>query len=269
MNIHRLPPEYAQRTIDVALIGAGGTGSRLLEQLVNLNRALLALGHPEGIHVTVFDDDTVSESNVGRQAFYPCDVGQYKADVLVNRINMAMGDTQWESMTRRLQPPEKGERSMLRPFNLVIGAVDNRKARSAIVQSLVQDKEVVYYLDTGNRTDDGQAILGQVGGDADDPDRLPHAGELFPELLDATLDNQHDDAPSCSLAEALEKQALFINPAISLFAMNILWQLFTTGQIQNHGAFVNLQSGHVRPLPVCQETWKRFGVQRKWANVEK
>jgi hypothetical protein len=71
-----------------------------------------------------------------------------------------------------------------------------------------------------------------------------------------------DDTPSCSLAEALEKQSLFINPTIADFAGNILWQLFTKGSIESHGVFVNLEGMMVMPMKVDPDVWKRFGVVR-------
>jgi PRTRC genetic system ThiF family protein len=267
MAKHRLARQFVERQVNIALIGAGGTGSRILEQLVNLNRAMLALGHPEGLNVTLIDDDRVSEANVGRQAFYPCDVNQYKASVLINRANMAMGDHAWKARIGRVTAE-----SELDNFGLVIGAVDNRLARKAIVKSLSQKRYGgwTYYLDTGNRADDGQVVLGQVArGNDKSADRLPHIGELFPELIDASADNAQDDLPSCSLAQALQKQSLYINPAMSLFAMNLLWSLFTKGEIDYHGAFINLASCTVRPLPICHETWKRFGVKRDWPDEEK
>ena len=80
---HRLPAKLLNKRVEILLVGAGGTGSRVLEKLVCLHRALIAKGHPAGLMVTVVDPDTVSAANIGRQAFYPGDIGCYKADVLV------------------------------------------------------------------------------------------------------------------------------------------------------------------------------------------
>ena len=91
MNKHYLNGELLARPVNILLVGAGGTGSRILERLVCLHKALKAKGHPGGLKVTVVDPDIVSNANVGRQAFYSCDVGRYKADVLVNRVSMALG----------------------------------------------------------------------------------------------------------------------------------------------------------------------------------
>ena len=257
---HRLPAKLLAKQVNILLVGAGGTGSRILEKLVCLHRALIAKGHPQGVMVTIVDPDTVSAANIGRQAFYPGDVGCYKADVLVNRANMALGDVRWKSEIAKLDT-----RSGLEPFDLVIGAVDNRAARLAILRGLENCMSGSrYWLDTGNRSNDGQVVLGEVPSrkrQTDDKERLPHIGELYPQLIDPAAEDP-DEGPSCSLAEALEKQSLYINSAVSDFAMNILWNLFTDGQIDTHGAFINLKRMMVTPLRADPSVWERFGVKR-------
>ena len=55
-----------------------------------MSMALQALGHP-GLHVTVFDPDTVSQANIGRQLFSETELGLNKAVSLVTRINRFFG----------------------------------------------------------------------------------------------------------------------------------------------------------------------------------
>ncbi|ABF13094.1 MULTISPECIES: PRTRC system ThiF family protein [Cupriavidus] len=248
--VHRIPEDMLLRAWRVSVVGAGGTGSALLPNLARLHHAMLELGHPGGIDCTVYDDDTVSETNVGRQGFYPVDVGQYKATLIVNRLNNLMG-TRWEAHTRRVG---SGDRFVC---DMVIGCVDSRAARKAIVGAM-QRGAGGYYLDCGNNADDGQVILGQIGGKA--KERLPHVGDLYPQLLDPKGDKA-DTAPSCSMAEALQKQSLVINMAIAVQAYNLLWTLFRTGTLQNCGAFVNLLTGRTSPLPVDPVVWERFGYK--------
>ena len=57
-----------QHPVTVNLIGAGGTGSQVLTCLARLDTALRGLGHP-GLFVTLYDPDTVTEANIGRQLF--------------------------------------------------------------------------------------------------------------------------------------------------------------------------------------------------------
>src|ERR1700759_800323 len=82
--------------VTINLIGSGGTGSHLLTALARMNHALTALGHA-GLHLQVFDDDKVSEANLGRQLFAESELGQYKAVALINRINRFFG-TNWKAV---------------------------------------------------------------------------------------------------------------------------------------------------------------------------
>lgn len=245
---HRIPASMATRAWKMVVVGAGGTGSALLPNLARLHHAMLELGHPGGIECTVYDDDIVSETNIGRQGFYPVDVGQYKATLIVNRLNNLMG-TRWEARTCRVGSGDRFD------CDMAIGCVDTRAARKAILGAMKRGTGG-YYLDCGNESDSGQVILGQVRGKA--AQRLPHVGDLFPELLNPKGDKA-DTAPSCSMAEALQKQSLVINQAIAVQAYNLLWTLFRTGTLKFCGAFVNLAVGRTNPLPVDPQDWARFG----------
>jgi len=250
-----IPQHLLAGRVNVKLVGAGGNGSRMLTGLAELDRAMRALGHPGGIKVTVMDPDLVSESNVGRQAFYPADIGLNKAIVLVHRINLSYG-LDWAADPNRLTADTRLH------ADIVIGAVDSREARRAISQSLSYTKPALY-LDLGNQSDSGQVILGEPlsfwDKAKDHPNRLPTVTDLFPDILDKSI--PEDNAPSCSMADALEKQGLFVNRVVSDFALNLLWRLFRYGEIDHHGAFINLATGRTTPLPVDPEAWARFGYE--------
>jgi PRTRC genetic system ThiF family protein len=78
--------------------------------------------------------------------------------------------------------------------------------------------------------------------------RLPNILGVFPQLKRKRV--KEDTAPSCSLAEALEKQDLFINQSVATFALQLLWQFIREGGLDIHGYFINLQTGKVTPLPI-------------------
>lgn len=257
---HKLSGHLLERVVKVAVIGAGGTGSQVLLMLAQMAHALTALGHP-GFDVSVFDDDTVSTTNIGRQMFFPADVGQSKAHVLVNRINLTM-NTSWHAHQSRINASDR------LAYDLVIGCVDTRLARFNIMRAIeLGTLGSTYWLDFGNRKDSGQAILGQVtrsGRKTNRPDKLPHVGELFPEVIDPKIVDP-DEGPSCSLAEALERQSLFVNRGVAVHGMNLLWELFRHGEISHHGIFVDLKTNTTRPVPVDQAFWKRmgYGVEKR------
>ena len=71
----------------IAVYGCGGTGSHVINGLARINHALKQLGKDE-IYVTAYDYYVVTKANVGRQAFYPNDIGHKKSKVLIERINL-------------------------------------------------------------------------------------------------------------------------------------------------------------------------------------
>jgi PRTRC genetic system ThiF family protein len=224
--------------LDIDLVGCGGNGCQMLTGLARMHVALRALGHP-GLKVGVFDNDIVSEANVGRQLFSLSDVGRYKADVLVHRVNCYYG-LEWESFARRWD--SRGSTDIL------IGCVDSVAARRQLAKA-----DYWYWLDLGNRDRTGQVILGQRPPEKKEPWdelRLQNFFDLYPELLSGRL--KEDDAPSCSLAEALERQDLFINQAVSTFALNLLWRFIREGRTAIQGAFINLENGKATPMPVLK-----------------
>jgi len=255
---HNIDPRLLTRAIKVVLVGAGGTGSHVLRRLATMHLAMIELGHPAGLDVLVVDPDLVSKSNVGRQNFWPSDVGQPKAEILVNRCNMLML-TNWKAEVARVT----NDTQFYNP-DIVIGCVDNRKGRAAILKALTRSvHRSAYWLDIGNRAHDGQVVLGEVfGTGCKREDRLPHVADLFPDIVDASLDDK-DDAPSCSMAEALERQSLFINDTMANVACNLLYELFRYGKLTHHGQFVNIKSGRVTPLAIDPEAWKRFGYEKE------
>ncbi|CAN7607899.1 PRTRC system ThiF family protein [Caballeronia sp. LjRoot34] len=237
---HITPAHFLDRRVNIALIGCGGNGSQMLTGLARLNHALTALGHP-GLHVTAFDGDTVSEANIGRQMFSPADVGQYKSVVLVHRLNAFFG-LDWTARASHATTQEMIHVGA----GIAIMCVDSAAARAKLARALHQTSG--YLMDLGNRASDGQVVFGTARDVEGTGAQLRWPYDVLPELVDEWA--PEDDTPSCGLAEALERQELFINQAIVTPALGILWEFFRHGRLSWCGAFVNLKTGHVRPLPV-------------------
>lgn len=240
---HFTPPDLLKRKVEISLAGVGGNGSQMLTGLARLNHALVALSHP-GLNVKAYDPDTVSEANIGRQLFSAADVGAAKAHVLMTRINAFFG-LGWNSHYGRYEAGDMPD--------ILIVCVDSAKARHEIRRSL-RNYKAHYVLDVGNRASDGQVMFGQIMPTHDVSKypaghvALPNPYDVLPELVDVTV--PEDDAPSCGLAEALERQELFINQAVVTPALEILWEFFRYGKLTWHGAFINLRAGSMRPYPV-------------------
>ena len=259
METHRIHPELLERQVRVLVVGCGGTGSAVVAGLPYLHQSLVAHGHPGGLHVTVADGDTISPANCVRQPFARSEIGQNKAIVLVNRLNLFWG-LKWEAVPVHLRPGTFISRSYsgddLRA-HIVVGCVDTRAARAVIRDAVGKSSQVSYLVDLGNNEDSGQFILGEPLNERNRRAklRLRSASELFPEIVDPNLDN--DAEPSCSAVEALERQSPFVNSTLAQHTLALLARLFRYGEISYHGGFINLATGATSVLRIDPLCWKR------------
>lgn len=254
-----LNPEHP---VSVSLIGAGGTGSQLLTCLARMHQAMLALDYP-GLMVTVYDPDTVSASNLGRQLFAEAELGMNKGVALISRINRFFG-TSWKAIPQKFEQHTLDYLPNEAQTNLYLSCVDTAAARFDIAAILkryagkrmyVSDRPL-YWMDLGNSRTTGQVLLSTIGKLAQ-PDsqqylpegNLPFLTDMFADLLHAA--DTGDDTPSCSLAEALTKQDLFVNSSLASMGASLLWQLFREGILFNRGFFMNLHDFRVQPIKVA------------------
>src|SRR4051812_36652912 len=131
-NVHFTDKYLLQPTnpISVNLIGAGGTGSQVLTTLARINHSLLALHHP-GLFVTVFDEDSVTKANLGRQLFTSAEIGLNKGVALINRINRFFG-TNWKAI------PERFTNATPSRANITVSCTDTIQARLDIAENLAK-----------------------------------------------------------------------------------------------------------------------------------
>lgn len=247
-----LPPEWVNKKIKIALVGCGGTGSEIIDELYRIDLLLQKLGG-EGFCVDAFDPDCVSSANIGRQRFWPCDLGFPKSEVLITRLN-SYGGTQWEYVN------EKFDAKYCENYDLVITAADNPQIRAQIGET-VHDGEVIMWLDCGNGTHEGNVILGHLCCE-DQEDYIPNVYDLYPIL--STMDD--DNEPSCSTEAAIAKQDYGVNRSVAREAANLLWQLFRYGSLSYHGSYVDIKAGTVSPLEISEKQWAAFGFQAAHVN---
>ncbi|GAB6118915.1 PRTRC system ThiF family protein [Dysgonomonas termitidis] len=239
--------------VTVIMIGCGGTGCRVLTSLAMMDASLQALGHP-GLYVTVYDGDIVETPNIGRQLFYECDLSLNKAVVLVSRINRTFGSA-WNAV------PEHFNKKTAGGANIYISCVDNVKARLEIGEILSKTgngsyspyQNPLYWMDYGNMQKTGQAVLGTLQNIEQPKSRkyenisqLPVISERF----DLKKIKDKDSGPSCSQAQALSKQDLFINSSLATLGCHILWELLKEGRTDKAGLYLNLENLRANSIPV-------------------
>ena len=211
-----------------------------------------------GLHtpsVRFIDPDLVEEKNIGRQLFSYGDIGHNKAQVLAARFNAALG----LDIAAVNQPVNAQQQFERYSTSLIIGAVDNEMARRELASI-----QGALWLDCGNFKNAGQVILGNLGDreailrhmkeKTDKYRYLPHAGLLFPSLLEPEEINAVPTPPiSCADLVALGEQALFINDLMAAVAAQYLWRILYRQPIHTFVSFIDGESLSVRSVPICPD----------------
>lgn len=252
-----------QHRITITLIGVGGTGSLILPRLARLHHALNQLEHP-GLFVIAYDDDTVEPFNVGRQLFLPGEENVNKAISQITKINHCFG-LDWKAKAAKFPTSEeilKARHNSSREVglsNIFITAVDNVKTRADLKNTCDRLKSEhpnhfddynrpYLWLDCGNTRDRGQTVLSTI---VTEPNQivLKDVFELYGDL--SQYDTEELQGPSCSYAESLREQDLFVNDSIALSAVNLLWKLFKDKRISVQGSFNHLDNFKSNPIPIA------------------
>jgi PRTRC genetic system ThiF family protein len=234
------------RAIKVVVIGCGGTGSEVASKLFKMDATLKALGNA-GLNVHLVDDDVVSVSNLGRQAFWGCDIGQPKVKVLAERFNN-FGGTSWTAHVERFVEARFTD-------CVVFGCVDNSIGRKHIHKSFTKGQNVVW-IDCGNDNHSANIIMGINAITGNKKTYIPSVYDLFKSQLDS---DKSTAEPSCSSEEAISKQGFGINDATAQHAIQMLWQLFRHGKMAYHGITLNMLQGVSTPISADPVIWSMFG----------
>ncbi|EHB91922.1 PRTRC system ThiF family protein [Alistipes indistinctus] len=246
-----------QHPVTINVIGAGGTGSQVVTSLARMDQALRTLGHC-GLSVRVYDPDLVSESNIGRQLFGEADLGLNKAQCIITRINRFFG-SDWQAETTHY--PQEEDNTSANLFITCTDSVSSRVNLARLLKSTGRGNSYtdyatpLYWCDFGNAQKTGQIILGTIRENIEQPkskkfqtiQRLPCVTDYVKSY--GTIKDE-DSGPSCSLAEALNKQDLFVNSTLAHLGCSLLWKLFREGLILYHGLYLNLDTLRVNPISV-------------------
>lgn len=248
--------------VSINLIGVGGTGSQVLLNLAKIDGALRARNHP-GLLVRAFDSDKVSPSNIIRQRFSEAEIGQLKSVAMINKINRGLG-LNWKAIPLNYNKKNRREIGNKISANITLSCIDIISGRFEIADILNQTKKQYnysrdkpfYWLDFGNSQYSGQVILSTVGTHSQPKSKKFITASKLPFITDEfreTFQDQKDtekNTPSCSLAEALNQQDLFINPAIANTGCSLLWNLITHGLTTTRGVFMDVSTHRSQPLPI-------------------
>jgi PRTRC genetic system ThiF family protein len=251
-------PGGEDRLTKLVLVGCGGTGSWLAGGIARIAWELKRIGRQ--VEVQFWDFDRVEPKNIPRQAFTGSEVGLYKAEALALRYSGA-----WAiNIAAYLQPfepdrlqPHGYYYSYNPPLTIILGAVDNAKARRSIAQALENNSPRAparWWVDCGNSKASCQVLVGTHNKTDElreafslSCNALPSPVLQHPELLDPLPEefNGASGRMSCAELVAANAQSMTINKLAASLAEDILIRLLT-GKLTHFAVYADQESGTAR-----------------------
>ena len=127
-------PLHFTRTPRIVLVGCGGTGSHLLPNVLQYLWAQATKDKRELPEIVLVDGDSVEQKNLVRQRFTSGDLNLNKAAALARRYTSAFGIRMNAFEGYISSPAELFKLAPTDRPNIIIGAVDNHRARMVMWQ---------------------------------------------------------------------------------------------------------------------------------------
>ena len=137
----------------VAIFGVGGVGGYAVEALARSGVGTLHL----------YDDDTVSESNLNRQiAALHSTLGQPKAEVMARRVRDINPDCQAEAF-RMFYLPQNADQVDLSQYDYVVDCIDTVTAKLELVtRCTALQVKIISAMGTGNKFDPSAFVVTDI-----------------------------------------------------------------------------------------------------------
>lgn len=137
----------------VAVFGVGGVGGYAVEALARSGVGTLHL----------YDDDTVSESNLNRQlAALHSTLGQPKAEVMARRVRDINPTCQVEAI-RLFYLPQNADQVDLSPYDYVVDCIDTVAAKLELVtRCIALQVKIISAMGTGNKFDPSALVVTDI-----------------------------------------------------------------------------------------------------------
>ena len=245
-----------ERRIQIVLVGCGGTGSHLAQELAKLMFHLKDTRHPVGMEF--IDGDTVERKNCGRQLFVPAEIGLNKAQALAHRFNRGFG-------LNITALPEMFDKPLHRYYGdettrLWVGAVDNGNARRTIENSLSTINDI--WVDVGNHEWAGQVLVGNATRyRMEGAFSLPGICTALPvptlQMPDLTRDAVRVAGADCAQLVLDNAQAFYVNSWMARLAAQVVYDLVVRRSLTVFQVYTDLQSFSTRGLPITARNVER------------
>lgn len=225
------------------MVGAGGTGTHLLQSLILYLRAT----HKDGKwQLHIIDGDIVEEKNLERQVFRPETVTMNKAEAAILPFG---NDEHLKAYPEYLS--EESIPRFIQNGDTIFICVDNFTVRKRI-EDHARTLEDVIIINGGNEKFDGSV---QLWIRAKNVDLTPRLSYLHPEIVVGTIDRAE---MTCAQAAALPggEQTIIANASSALWMLTALWRA-------HNGRFVIPKKGEAGPL-----TWTELQFDAQNATVD-
>lgn len=215
------PKKFPQR-ITIAVIGCGGTGSALMQNLMPY------LAHRHGdplVRIILCDGDTVEEKNLARQVFFEDQVGLNKAMALAESIE-ATFDMTVSVCSHYLETVSDVDAlfadAYTKQFPVLISCVDNLKARS-VYEAWFEKQPQAVYVDCANEEYHGEVVYATR---FNEKTISPVRSIVFPsfrQLLEEEIETlQFRSEMDCLQRSLSTPQHIFTNKMSGLLAANAI-----------------------------------------------
>lgn len=226
----------------VDLIGLGGTGSKLVTDLVRL--LLFSSNIEKGLTLNLFDGDIIEPKNLTR-AFNNSGVTQAKVEHIKNEL-IAQFDDQLAEKEFNIDAYPKYidkafysnvlENRSRRSKTLCIAAVDNDDTRKQLLQAIEEKDRWVMFVSPGNEESYGQVISWlKEGKTATEYSPL----KLYPQLEEA--DPKYNPG-SCAYQATSAPQLLTTNMMAATETLNQVSLMLLTGLYYDYVGFDNYKA---------------------------
>jgi len=252
----------ATHPIRFVVVGAGGTGGRLIPPLMQVVR--------RGDSVAIVDGDHVEDRNLARQNFRARDIGANKAEVMTQRYRRdgiamdayaaMLSDVSWrEIMAGQEGAPPGGV--------IVLGCVDNALARQTMQR--MTNVHASIWIDGGNETRGGQVILSARDWPftVKDPPRRGRttwkeaAGPISIRGMDAMpqLLTAQPDAGGAGCADRLDLQTVAVNQMSATCMLNALTCILYKVPFSSCGVFFSTLNS-MSPINLKRVDWDTASI---------
>lgn len=222
--------------IELVVIGCGGSGGWFIQNLDKLYELELDYNYPFYPKITqirLYDGDIVEKKNVERQNFLETDIGSYKVDACVNKMNIDISSYnhgEYEGFINKypvkiITVNKYINKQTLRDFTfykkatIFVTFVDNVKTRLEMNNFLWNSYLNFIHIDVGNNRGNGQLYNSFRFGDIKSKklqDKYPHLEEMKDE----------EEGLSCAELSQQVKQILPVNYMAGQIALQYIAYLF-------------------------------------------